>query len=141
MAQIESGESSRAATARGSVPKRKTSSREGKVDVLASGEVTPRVPGGDVATLECWLNDMLEKAKGNKEIDSLAPKLQPAGKGGLEEAGLSRDKLLELGVPPKAVDRLYRAFYVYSVGFMETINEAFTHSEHRRRGGQRSPRE
>ncbi len=60
------------------------------------------------------------------------PQLTAAGKGGLEEAGLSREKLLELGVPPLAVDRLYRAFYVYSVGFMETINEAFTHSEHRR---------
>jgi len=104
--------------------------------------VTPCMKIGDVATLECWLNDMLGRSLSRKQRNDPSKenegeseshiKIIEASKGGLQDSGLDRETLYKLGVPPKAADRLFRALYVYSVGFLETVNEAFTHSAHRR---------
>lgn len=66
---VEGGESARAETARGptsgdaSAKKRKQPlRRSGSIDVVRDGAITPRAQGGDVATLECWLNDMLGRS-------------------------------------------------------------------------------
>ena len=65
VAPVESGEI-RAETARpsskGTGSARKRSGLLKKIDVVRDSSITPRAQGGDVATLECWLNDMLGRS-------------------------------------------------------------------------------
>ena len=73
--------------------------------------------------MEAWLRSVLKKADdGTLQGDE----------DGLVQRGLDRETLLERGLPEKIVERLYRAFYVYSVGFMELLDEVFAHCEQRK---------
>eukprot|EP00854_Cymbomonas_tetramitiformis_P016421 gene16421-19492_t len=86
----------------------------------------------DYLLLECWLNDLLTKT-GPKNTDEGVELLQvsSASLSGLSNYGLSRAELVKAGLSPAAVERMYRALYVYTVGFHDTMKELFTHSEQR----------
>ena len=88
---------------------------------------------GDIAMLEGWLDDLLMKGQQRACPDAPGITAKTSEKyPGLQKAGLDRLSLCALEVTPGAVDRLYRAMYVYSVGFLETVNEAFAHSTSRK---------
>jgi hypothetical protein len=47
---------------------------------------------------------------------------------GLTTYGISRDDLKKDGLSPPTIERIYRALYVYTVGFHDTMRELFDHS-------------
>jgi len=67
-------------------------------------------------TTEQWLNNMLRKTK---NFDKETP---------LESCGIERKEFLKTGMSNNEVDRIYRAIYVYSVGFHDCIREIMTQS-------------
>lgn len=69
--------------------------------------------------MEIWLRAVLKRT-GDGAAD------------GLVERGLDRETLLGMSIPEHIIERLYRAFYVYSVGFMELLDEVFVHCEQRK---------
>ncbi len=47
---------------------------------------------------------------------------------GLQEYGLSRRELLNMGLSQNDIERAYRMLYVYSVGCLDTLKELCIHS-------------
>lgn len=66
-----------------------------------------------------------------KQQQSASPQLQQlaesAGATGAAAVGLARQQLLATGMSSAAVDQLYRSFFVYSVGFFDTIKVGLSH--------------
>jgi hypothetical protein len=52
-----------------------------------------------------------------------------AGLHGLQNFGLTRDDLKKRGLSSKAIERVYRSMYVYTVGFHDILKEVFSHCE------------
>ena len=90
---------------------------------------------------ETWLKKMVERAEGHfgddigplKEEKQVVKKAKSkkvnAPAASLRQVGLDRNYLAELGIPRRTVDRLYRAMYVYSVGFNEVVREIMAHCD------------
>lgn len=76
--------------------------------------------------LETWINETLQDAE---HLDIPGVILKPEDKNPISRYGIERMALVEAGLPNDAVDRIYRALFVYSVGFYELIKKCLEHTE------------
>ncbi|CAD7702140.1 unnamed protein product, partial [Ostreobium quekettii] len=85
----------------------------------------------DVHLLERWLDGVLDV----RPLEGVKPEpLQrsSASLKGLARCGLRREDLCHAGLSAETIDRLYRALYVYSVGFFDLLQELLCHSTFRK---------
>lgn len=79
--------------------------------------------------LETWINETLQDAE---HLDIPGVVLKPESKNPIRRYGIHRDLLVaHYGLPTELVDRIYRALFVYSVGFYELIKKALEHTKGR----------
>ena len=76
--------------------------------------------------LETWLNDTLSEAE---HLDIPGVILIPEHKEPIARYSIDRVTFGALGIPGEFVDRVYRALFVYSVGFYELIRKILDHAE------------
>ena len=55
--------------------------------------------------------------------------LKPEHKNPISRYGIERSVLIEAGITNELVDRIYRALFVYSVGFYELIKKCLDHTD------------
>ena len=55
--------------------------------------------------------------------------MKPEHKDPIQRYGVDRLTLNALGIPQEMVDRIYRALFVYSVGFFELLRKILAHTE------------
>ena len=77
------------------------------------------------AVIETWINDTLNDA-GHLEIPGVI--LKPESHKPLSRYGIDRNQLRTAKLPPQTIDRIYRALFVYSLGFFEMLNKALSGS-------------
>jgi len=68
--------------------------------------------------LETWVNETLEDAE---HMDIPGVILNPANRQPATRYGIDRTSLMKEGIPTETVDRVYKALFVYSVGFYELL--------------------
>jgi len=76
--------------------------------------------------LETWINETLIDAE---HLDIPGVILKPEHKSPISRYGIERAVLIEAGIPNEAVDRIYRALFVYSVGFYELMKKCLAHTQ------------
>ena len=54
--------------------------------------------------------------------------MKPEHKSPIIRYGIERQDLIKAGIPNEMVDRVYRALFVYSVGFYELIKKCLEHT-------------
>lgn len=77
------------------------------------------------AVVETWINETLRDAE---HLDIPNVILKPEHKLPIERYGIGRLMLTQSGIPSEMVDRVYRALFVYSVGFYELIKNCLDHT-------------
>jgi hypothetical protein len=70
--------------------------------------------------LETWINETLQDAE---HLDIPGVILKPEHKNPISRYGIDRLALTNAGIPNELVDRIFRALFVYSVGFYELIKK------------------
>ena len=75
--------------------------------------------------LETWINETLRDAE---HLDIPNVILKPEHKDPIERYVIDRLSLQNAGIPNDTVDRIYRALFVYSVGFYELIKKCLMHT-------------
>ena len=75
--------------------------------------------------IETWINNTLLDA-GHMEIPGVL--LKPENIKPLERYGIGKNQLTTCNLSPAEIDRIYRALFVYSLGFYEMLNNILTHS-------------
>ena len=70
--------------------------------------------------LETWINETLQDAE---HLDIPGVILKPEHKPPIQRYGIARILLTQNRIPNEFVDRIYRALFVYSVGFYELIKK------------------
>lgn len=70
--------------------------------------------------LETWINETLQDAE---HLDIPGVILKPEHKNPISRYGIDRLALTNAGIPNEMVDRIFRALFVYSVGFYELIKK------------------
>jgi hypothetical protein len=68
--------------------------------------------------LETWINETLQDAE---HLDIPGVVLKPEHKNPITRYGIDRMSFSNAGLPVELIDRVYRALFVYSVGFYELI--------------------
>ena len=76
--------------------------------------------------LETWINETLSDAE---HLDIPGVILKPEHKNPISRYGIDRLALTNAGIPNEMVDRIFRALFVYSVGFYELIKKCLQHTE------------
>lgn len=76
--------------------------------------------------LETWINETLQDAE---HLDIPGCILKPEHKQPISRYCIDRLELCKSGIPNEMVDRIYRALFVYSVGFYELIKKCLEHTE------------
>ena len=76
--------------------------------------------------LETWINETMHDAE---HLDIPGVILKPEHKNPISRYGIDRMAFSNAGIPPDLVDRVYRALFVYSVGFYELIKKCLQHTE------------
>jgi hypothetical protein len=76
--------------------------------------------------LETWINETLQDAE---HLDIPGVILKPEHKNPISRYGIDRMAFSQSGIPNDLVDRVYRALFVYSVGFYELIKKCLQHTE------------
>lgn len=76
--------------------------------------------------LETWINETLQDAE---HLDIPGVILKPEHKNPISRYGIDRISLTNEGIPNETVDRLFRALFVYSVGFYELIKKCMAHTK------------
>jgi hypothetical protein len=76
--------------------------------------------------IETWINETLQDAE---HLDIPGVILKPEHKNPISRYGVDRLILTNAGIPNQLVDRIYRALFVYSVGFYELIKKCIEHTE------------
>lgn len=76
--------------------------------------------------LATWINETLTDAE---HLDIPGVILKPEHKNPISRYGIDRHVLTNSGIPNEMVDRIYRALFVYSVGFYELIKKCLAHTE------------
>ena len=89
------------------------------VDRNASVKMNPKV-------LETWINETLQDAE---HLDIPGVILKPEHKNPISRYGIDRLALTNAGIPNELVDRIFRALFVYSVGFYELVKKCLQHTE------------
>ena len=75
--------------------------------------------------IETWINETLGDAE---HLDIPGVLLKPAHKNPISRYGVDKLSLTNAGIPTEVVDRIYRALFVYSVGFYELMKKALSHT-------------
>lgn len=75
--------------------------------------------------LETWINETLNDAE---HLDIPGVILKPEHKNPISRYGIDRISFSAQGIPTETVDRVYRALFVYSVGFYELIKRCLEHT-------------
>lgn len=75
--------------------------------------------------LETWINETLTDAE---HLDIPGVLLKPEHKNPIARYGIDRMAFQSQGVPNELVDRVYRALFVYSVGFYELLKRCMEHT-------------
>lgn len=76
--------------------------------------------------LETWINETLQDAE---HLDIPGVILKPEHKNPIARYGIEKTVLIEAGIPDDTVNRIYRALFVYSVGFYELIKKCLDHTD------------
>lgn len=76
--------------------------------------------------LETWINETLADAE---HLDIPGVILKPEHKNPISRYGIDRMAFNANGIPSDLVDRIYRALFVYSVGFYELVGRCLEHTE------------
>ena len=76
--------------------------------------------------LETWLNETLQDAE---HLDIPGVALKPESKNPITRYHIDRPELILAGLDNEMVDRIYRALFVYSVGFYELIKKCLEHTK------------
>jgi len=76
--------------------------------------------------LENWIDETLQDAE---HLDIPGVILTPENKLPITRYGIDRQTLTKANVDSADVDRIYRALFVYSVGFYELIKKVMAHTE------------
>jgi len=76
--------------------------------------------------LETWINETLTDAE---HLDIPGVILKPEHKNPISRYGIDRMSFSNAGIPADLVDRVYRALFVYSVGFYELIKKCLQHTD------------
>ena len=76
--------------------------------------------------LETWINETLQDAE---HLDIPGVLLNPEHMKPISRYGIDRLVLTNSGIPDDLVNRVYRALFVYSVGFYELIKKCLQHTE------------
>ncbi len=76
--------------------------------------------------LETWINETLQDAE---HLDIPGVILKPEHKAPISRYGIDRIAFQQAGIPLDLIDRVYRALFVYSVGFYELIKKCLQHTE------------
>ena len=75
--------------------------------------------------IETWLNETIV-ASSHLEIPGII--LKPEHKKPLSRYGIDRNQLLQGNIPHHQIDRIYRALFVYSLGFYEMLSKVLSGS-------------
>lgn len=78
--------------------------------------------------LETWINETLSDAA---HLDIPGIILKPEAKKPLTRYGIDRDQLRIGMVPNPTIDRIYRALFVYSLGFYEMLSKSLSQSNNK----------
>ena len=99
---------------------------EKRIKDLAKNKITKSQLSSKV--IETWINETLLDAT---HLDIPGVLLKPESKKPLNRYGISREELThkDYGVSHLTADRIYRALFVYSLGFYEMLSKALAHSE------------
>ena len=73
-----------------------------------------------------WINETLHDAE---HLDIPGVILKPEHKNPISRYGIDRLALTNAGIPNELVDRIFRALFVYSVGFYELVKKCLAHCE------------
>lgn len=76
--------------------------------------------------LETWINETLYDAE---HLDIPGVILKPEHQMPINRYGIDRLELRKAGIENDLIDRVYRALFVYSVGFYELIKKCLQHTE------------
>ena len=76
--------------------------------------------------LETWINETLRDAE---HLDIPNVILKPEHQSPISRYQIDRLVLTNAGIPPDMISRIYRALFVYSVGFYELIKKCLEHTE------------
>lgn len=76
--------------------------------------------------LETWINETLQDAE---HLDIPGVILKPESQNPMARYGIERMSLNDAGLTNEFVDRIYRALFVYSVGFYELIKKCLEHTD------------
>jgi hypothetical protein len=76
--------------------------------------------------IETWLNETLADAE---HLDIPGVILKPEHKNPISRYGIDRMSFGKNGISGDMVDRVYRALFVYSVGFYELISKCMQHTD------------
>eukprot|EP00240_Pyramimonas_obovata_P015475 CAMPEP_0118956300 /NCGR_PEP_ID=MMETSP1169-20130426/61477_1 /TAXON_ID=36882 /ORGANISM="Pyramimonas obovata, Strain CCMP722" /LENGTH=266 /DNA_ID=CAMNT_0006904315 /DNA_START=227 /DNA_END=1024 /DNA_ORIENTATION=+ len=82
----------------------------------------------DNILMECWLNDVLTQ-RPDKAAERDLQQISTASLAGLTSYGLSREELSRDGLSAPTIERVYRALYVYTIGFHDTMKDLFVHAK------------
>lgn len=78
--------------------------------------------------LETWINETLQDAE---HLDIPGVILKPEHQNPISRYGIDRLELRKSGIKNDTIDRVYRALFVYSVGFYELIKKCLKHTENK----------
>ena len=75
--------------------------------------------------LENWIDETLHDAE---HLDIPGVILKPENQKPSVRYGIDRLALVNAGVQPETVERIYRSLFVYSVGFHELVRDCIQHT-------------
>lgn len=78
--------------------------------------------------IETWLNDTMTDAN---HLDIPGIIMKPENKTPLTRYGIDRNQLMAGGLPHHTIDRIYRALFVYSIGFYEMLTKSLSNSSNK----------
>lgn len=79
--------------------------------------------------METWINDTLLDAGETNTLKIPGAILKTDSKEPLVLYGIGRHELMGYSIPEKTIDRIYRALFVYSLGFYELLKRSTNHCE------------
>jgi hypothetical protein len=94
-----------------------------RVKDLAHNKITKS--GLSSKVIETWINDTLIDA-GHLNIPGVI--LKPESKKPMTRYGIDRNQLVDGSIQTDVIDRIYRALFVYSLGFFEMIQKSLADS-------------
>ena len=76
--------------------------------------------------LENWIDETLQDAE---HLDIPGVILRPENQKPSVRYGIDRLALVNAGIQPETVERIYRSLFVYSVGFHELVRDCIQHTD------------